>query len=579
MKRFFSILLCLFVLGVFTPDALNCKETRQALPDESGFISIEPITFYFHYGSHTNRLMLKSSEARIWFSFHAADLDSTAKPLFIFFNGGPGSATTSGLMSMYTSHFTLDNQIDSGGGDFFLPNPYSWTQLGNLLYVDSRQAGFSYNLMNQVQDFGSRFREFNSQNFNPFFDGADFIRVILRFLAAHPQLQRNPVIIVGESYGGLRTINMLNILLNYTDYGDGSEMYQDEALVDEIQAHFNTVFPQYRNQVVPPEVISQQFGHQILIQPAISYGYQTQFTDELLLQPGGLIDQYEQETGVTYDPNVHYDPLSFISDVAGRDYYIHSKPKNWLNGFFGNAARLLRFTQNLSLITGMDVSTIEELYASSRSNAYRVFDPEYDRTLLPGNPSPMIQFHFLEPALQEAQDIKVEPGDMSLVFGTLQPWDRYYLSTNFHANWAFHVFNVAKVRGYEVDMYNARFGRMFLKNVAHVNTFITYAPLDLVVYPDAIPPSLAMEEDILESVQHVKQPLNGEERPGHIILEYRPSAFPDLPNVGIRIIRFPLYAVSCHAVSLTQPEELITDVSIWLKENGIDVDLEKRGIK
>ncbi len=516
--------------------------------------------------------MLKSSEARIWYSFHAADQNCEEKPLFVFFNGGPGSATHSGLMSMYTSRYTLDNQIDSGGGDFFIPNPYSWTQLGNLLHIDARQAGFSYNLMNQVQDFGARLREFNSQNFNPFFDGADFIRVILRFLADHPELQKNPVVIVGESYGGIRSINMLHILLNYTDYGDGSEMYQDQALVSEIQAHFNTVFPEHQNQIVPPEVITRQFGHQILIQPAISYGYQTQFTDEMLLQPGGLIDHYEQETGVTYDPDVHYGPMYFIRDVAGRDVYIHSKPRDWLNGFFSNAARLLRFTQNLTLVTGMDVTTIDELYASARSNAYRVFDPEYDRTLLPGNPTPMIQLHFLEPARQEAEDIMEEPGDMDAIFGTLQPWDRYYLSTNFHANWAFHVFNIAKVRGYEVDLYNARFGRMFLKNVAHVNTFITYAPLDLVVYPDAIPPSLAMEEDILESVQHVMQPLNGEERPGHIILNYRPSAFPDISNIGTKIIRFPLYEVSCHAVSLTQPEDLITDVSSWLRENGIDVD-------
>jgi len=579
MKRFFSGILCLFFLGLLLSGDIECKKDRQSIQNEAGFITIEPILFYFHYGSYTHRLRLQSSEARIWYSFHAADQDGWKKPLFVFFNGGPGSSTHSGLLSMYTSRYTLDNQIDSGGGDFFIPNPFSWTQIGNLLYIDARQTGFSYNLMNQVRDFGARFREFNAQNFNPFFDGADFIRVILRFLAVHPQLQRNPVIIVGESYGGARSINMLHILLNYTDYGDGSEMYQDKALVDEIQAHFNAVFAQYQNKVVPPEVISQQFGHQILIQPAISTGYQAQFTDELLLQPGGLIDQYELETGVAYDPNVHNDPLSFISDVAGRDIYIHSKRRGWLDGFFMNAARLLRYTNNLILMTGMNVTTINELYASARSTAYRVFDPEYDLSLLPFNPAPRIQSHFLEFARQETQDIKAEPGDLALVFGILQPWDRYFLDLNYHAYWAFHVFNVAKVRGYEVDFYMARFGRMFLKNVAHVNTFITRAPLDLVIYPDAIPPSLAMEEDILESVQYVKQPLNGEERPGYIILEYRSSAFPDIPNIGTKIIRFPLYSVSCHAVSLTQPEELITDVSIWLKENGIDVDQENRGVK
>jgi len=572
MKRYISFIVCLLVLGLSSTGILPCKETLQALQNEAGFTTIEPITFYFHYGSHFPRLVLKSSEARIWHSFHAADQDSEKKPLFVFYNGGPGSASSSGLMSMCTSRFSLDNRIESGGGETFIPNPFSWTRMGNLLYIDARQAGFSYNLMDQVQDFNSRLKEFNSQNFNPFFDAADFIRVILRFLARHPQLQKNPVVIVGESYGGMRTICMLHILLNYSDYGNAQEMYQDEALVEEIQTHFNTVFPEYQNQIIPPEVITRQFGHQILVQPAISYGYQLYFTDQLLRQPGSLVYQVGQEVGIPYDPNVHGDPLDFLSVVAGRDLYIYTKPRGWLNGFFSNAGRLLRSTQNLMLITGMDVTSIDHLYASARTRAYRIFDTDYALNFSEEDVRPIIKFHFLDPARLEADDVRQEPGDMSAVFGTLRPWDRYFMGTNYHANWAFHVFNVAKVRGYEVDINDPRFGRMFLQNVAHVNTFITNAPLDLVVYPYAIIPTLATYENILESVQHVKHPLNGEERPGHIILKYLPSAFPNIQNLDMRIIRFPLYAISPHAVPLLQPEEILSDVSRWLRERGIDVE-------
>lgn len=574
MKRIYSVVLCLFAFLLFNPTAVECKESIQALQNEAGFMAIEPITFSFDYGSHFSRLELESSQARIWYSFHAADDKSTEKPLFIFFNGGPGSATSSGLMSMYTSRYTLDNTIDSGGGDVYIPNPYPWTQLGNLLYIDARQAGFSYNIMSEfrsLNDEGVRFQEFNSQNFNPFFDGADFIRVLLRFLARHPELQSNPVVIVGESYGGMRTICMLHILLNYTGYADGQEMYQDKALVAEIQAHFDAVFPQFQGQVVPPEVISAQFGHQVLIQPAISYGYQLEFTEELLRQPGSLAYQLGEEVGVPYNPSIHDDVFDFVDNVAGRDLYIYSKPQGWLGGFFGNAGTLLRYTQNLTSVTGVDVTRIDGLYASARPRGYRVFDTNYDLSLLPGTPTPMVKFHFLDPALQEAEDLSQVSGDMSAVFGALQPWDRYFLRTNYHANWAFHVFNVAKVRGYEVDIYHPRWGWMFLQNVGHVNTFVTNAPLDLVVYPYAIPPSLAMYDDILESLLHVEHPLFGEARPGYIILNYRSSAFPHILGLGTRTIRFPLYAHSCHAVSLTQPEELLEDVSSWLADHGIDV--------
>lgn len=78
---------------------------------------------------------------------------------------------------------------------------------------------------------------------NPLSLGLIFIRVLLRFLVAHPNLQRNRVVIVGESYGGIRSTVMLHILLHYQDYGNGRSIYQDPSLVQEIQNHYNHVFP------------------------------------------------------------------------------------------------------------------------------------------------------------------------------------------------------------------------------------------------------------------------------------------------------------------------------------------------
>jgi hypothetical protein len=572
MKRLFFLILCLLALGSSNSGTLQSSK-HLAIRNEAGFIDIEPIGFYFHYGSFFSRLDLQSSQARIWYSFHAADKRSEEKPLFVFFNGGPGSATSSGLMSMYTGRYTLDNSIDNGGGDHYISNHVSWTSMGNLLYVDARQAGFSYNQMMFANDYNARFREFNSQNFNCFFDAADFIRVVLRFLADHPQLQDNPVIIVGESYGGTRALTMLNILLNYADYGNGQEMFQDPALSLEIQSHYDVVFPQYRGQVVPPEVIADQFGHQILIQPTCSFGYHQQVTEEIFNRPGSVIYQIGDEVGIPYDPDIYEDPYTFVSEVAGRDLYIYSKPRDWLGGFFGNAGTLLCTTQNLSLVTGVNVTAIPELYASERSNAYRIFDTAYEFDLMPDDDvDPLTKFLFLASARMEASTVRQEPGDLTSVFGILQPWDRYFIRTNYHANWAFHVFNVAKVRGYDVHYYDNRFGRMFLKNVAHVETFITNAPHDLVVYTPALPQSLTRHEDILESVQHVKRSTEGEDRPGKIILNFRSSAFPEIQDLDTRTIRFPIYTKSCHAVSLTQPEDLFADVSSWLKEKGIDIE-------
>lgn len=563
MKHSILPLISLFIVLIAIPYA-----TAQPLQNEAGYMEIEPIHFYFHHGSHFNRLVLKSSEARIWYSFHAADKPNEKTPIFVFFNGGPGSATSFGLMSMYTGYFTLDNQIEDGGGDSYTANPVPWTQMGHLLYIDARQAGFSYNMMNNVQDEGFRFREFNSQNFNSFFDAADFIRVLLRFLAVHPELQDHPVVIVGESYGGVRTISMLHILLNYSDYGNDQETFQDPALVDEIQTHFNAVFPDHSGQVVPPHIITRQFGHQILIQPAISVDYQRATSWPMLKQPGSCLYQIGQEVGIPYDPLAYPDIFHYVQDIAGRDLYMYVKPKYWLDGFFNNAGVLLRTVQNLAQLTGVDVTAIEELYAASRGRAYRVITTDYPLTLEPKIEDPMTRVLFEIPAHLEAPHVRQEPGDIQEVFGVLQPWDRYFIGSNYHANYAFHYWNVAMIRGYDIHSWKPRYGHMFLKNVAHVHTFITNAAYDLVIYAPAIPFALGKHTDIIQSTQHIKT--GGDVRPGKILLNYKTNAFSDLPTLTTKTIRFPFYDKSCHAVSLTQPLDFYFDVFNWLQSHGFE---------
>ncbi|MCJ7682571.1 MAG: S10 family peptidase [Candidatus Aminicenantes bacterium] len=569
MKKIVHVLLILLFIFCLNGFGQTGRPPLQNLHNEAGFITIEPVDVYFHFGDFLNRLSLTSASAKIWYSFHAADDSPEDKPLFVFFNGGPGSGTSSGLMSMNTGRFTLDNTIEGGGGDVFIDNPFSWTRMGNLLYIDARTAGFSYSLHDQASNEMVRFQQFNAQNYNPFFDGADFVRALLRFLTRFPSIQSNRVVIVGESYGGIRSTVMLHLLLNYTNYANGKEMYQDPALSSEIQAHYNRIFPQFADQTVPPSVITRQFGHQILIQPAITMRYQRELADALLRLPGSIIYDLGREIGIPYDPNVH-DPDYFARYIAERDLYIISKPRDWLNAFFINAGRLLRTTNNLSRMTEVDATQIFSLYAQTRTSAYKIFDANYTYDVAAMSNHWLDDFHFLQPAQEEMRRTLQESGDMEAVFGRLQPWDRYFLGSNYNANWAFHYFSAAGARGYEVYYSQPRFGRMFLKNVAHVHTFITNAKYDLVVYANAIPPALAQHDTIISAAEHDRLP-GEEDRPGRIVLHYQPGAFPDIPDLTTRSIRFPFYSKSCHAVSLTQPEDLFSDVRIWLIQNGLDV--------
>lgn len=580
MRRLLKIFLIVFLIYVFSVENLFCISGNPLLKNESGFITIKPVTFYFHQGSYTNRLQLTSSEACMWYSFFPADHNGKYKPLFLFFNGGHAGATSSGLMCSNTSPWTFNNETKDVEASF-IKNPHSWTRMGNLLYIDSRLAGFSYGLMSNPGDGNARYREFNSQNFNMYIDAADYIRVLLKFLSIHSDLQKNPVILVGESKGGTRSTIMLHILLNYMDYGNGKEIYQDQELVENIKTHFNRVFPEYNNQTVPTEIIAGQFSHQILIQPAIARGYELQVTGEMFEMEGSVIYQIAAETGVEYIPcwkknpaDVECDPytnaLDFVELVAKRDIYMYSKPAGWIFGVFQNAALALQYTGNLMKVTGVVVTDIRELYASSRANAYKINQINSSQTRQLNRYMWYELMHTAEPPSGKIPEIGDFSGDLNLVFGELRPWDRYFLWLNYDAA-EVYAWNIARFKGYDITYFSPKCGRMFLKNVVYVNTFITNAPHDLVVYTKALPRTLRLYTDILERSVHYHEGETVDNRSGQIILTYHPDAYPDIANIGTRTIRFPLYAFSSHAVSLDQPADLYDDVAAWLSNTSLTI--------
>ena len=580
-NRVIGLLVLIISLGFAISESLPAQ-TQQ----EAGFCTLEENNFHFQSGSYFNRIALRSSQTRIWYAYQPADSDPASSPLFVFFNGGPGGATSSGLFSANTGRLCVKYDNGSAGGSLE-ENPASWTRIGNLLHIDSRTTGFSYSLMDNPGDDSLRRAEFEGQNYNSFTDAADFIRVLLRFLADHPQIQKNPVILVPESYGGIRTNVMLHFLLYYQDYSTGGAVFQDESLVQEIQNHYNVVFPEYSGQTVPPGVIARQFGHQIMIQVAISRPNQRQVAVQMLESPGSPLFQLAAETGIPFIPwaeqpgstgtptpskimNNIYDYL----DSIDRDPYIHSKPANYFMDFLSAAKDLLTHYDSLSRMLGVDPANIPGLHESSRSNAYKIRSIDDDGL-------EMDLSEFLGPPQEDQLSVlefaPTGEGDLSSVFGSLQPWDRFFIELNYDVSTAF-VYHRMYFLGYGDKIYWAqsqRLGEMFLENAAWVNTFITNAAFDVVVYSPAIPAALALHTTHLNYVDYDATGPPGAQRPGQILLFYKSSSVPG-STVTQRTIRFPFYPQSGHAVSLTQPAEFLSDVIVWLRMTGLDVNDSQR---
>jgi len=208
MKRIIPILtLLLWTTFWFGGASALLAQTQP----EAGFCFLEENDFHFHTNSYFNRLALRSSQARIWRVYQPADDDPVSTPLFVFFNGGPGGATSAGLFSANTGRNAVSVDPQTGEGSIII-NPHSWTRIGNLLHIDARTAGFSYSLTD------------------------------------NPPLQQNPVVIVVESYGGISFVNPKDFNL----LSKAEQQYNDIYFIKRLryfEGYFVNDFPEIRETI------------------------------------------------------------------------------------------------------------------------------------------------------------------------------------------------------------------------------------------------------------------------------------------------------------------------------------------
>jgi hypothetical protein len=504
-------------------DTCTCSDTGWAcdcppLQPEAGYIELGPVDFLIGAGA---KAQARSSDpARLFYSFRPADPD-TQGPLFVLFNGGPG-ASTGTLMAFGTGPIHQDPGP--------VANPGSWTTLGDLLYIDARGAGFSYNLDDDPADIDTRSAAFGLDNYNSYLDAADFVRVVLRFITAHPQLATREVVIVGESYGGVRATIMLALLLRRGDYdSDGPGLYDDPALVDEIDTFLTARDPDL---AWTPAEVATLFPRQILIQPTLG-GEQRVFAGQLLDLPGSPVFQLAAELGLPFTPCSEQGPaclpwqnaVDFVEDVAARSRYDLQASNTWLSNLFAAEKATLSHLPTLAQVLGLDPATIPQLPADQRLGAFRMIG------------------------------VGSYPADGGTItaLGPLPAWDRYYIPFLAESNNAIRS-TIADHVGIGPD--DPHFIDLFLRNLVHVDTFITAAARDIAIYAPSIAPTLESHDTIVAKVDTL---------PESMVVHYHPTAFPDDPDApqGTRTIRFPAYDAS-HSVALDQPVALRDGLAAWL---------------
>lgn len=516
---------------VITPD-----EDIPVLPleFESGFIEIAPNSYTLDGDN------LTSGAARIWYNFQPADEKPAEKPLFVFFNGGPGAATML-LFTYNTSKMTGDQayaDID------VVENAFNWNRMGNLLYIDARMTGFSYGMIDNPSSASARNNYFRPENFNVYVDAADFIRVILGVLERHPEIQSNKVVLVGESYGGTRATAILNILLNVRDYAAGNRNFYDENLFAAIDSHFRKVYPEMSADP-HKEVIKQQFFATVMVQPLIAGEKQFQASGELLEIPGSPIYEVETETGVNYSPCSQYNPgcephnnaLQYLQK-AGRDMYSYRRPYNWLFDYTDPGAQKMVELNLFKKLIQNDPAEIDWLYASNRTKAFRYSGGYLKNAVADISRVPLsvrTEIEYNKNAIQP-----MLAGNLDQTFGVLPSYDEYFIDLHTDVTSIFYYASTTP--------YSDINGDMFLENLRDVRTFITQAEEDIIIYAPGLPLSLKEFDGVSD-----------------VTVDDNDFTVKYTDNTEVTV-KFPFFPASSHSVSVNQPEQFYNEVNEWLSE-------------
>lgn len=470
---------------------------------EAGFLQLDTETYKAEFMTRT------SPRHRVWYSFQPAQSSPATKPLAVFFNGGPGSGTSPLLFAFNTAPMTLDPQRT--GGAAIATDPDSWTQFANLLYIDAPDTGFSYpvSVSGSQADVGTDMDR----------DAGMFVSVIMRFLLRHPALQATSVIIVGESYGGSRAQFLLNDIYDYGSLTRVTAAYNDAQVSADEAAYFTAVFGTATPTVAQ---VATKFNREFLIEPVV-VGKQ-QYDDGQSTAPG---------TGC-----INSDPQCWQSvppHLGNCDPYNCDQPANWSTNLETSAVQsLVSSVATLNTALGVDATTIQWLYASQRTGAYK-----HNST---GS-------CFSSPALTST-------------FGALGSNDCYLLTLNDNVTEDYGAGTSNMSQNWDTDVRGIELGQAFADNLlSGVRTFITVSAFDRVVWTPSIPDAY-------------NQVIGDGDMPILASVLYQPGTpyTPPLSALGQSLFNYtagvteavamPVYQAG-HTVTQRTPAALLADAIVW----------------
>ncbi|XP_020577911.1 serine carboxypeptidase 1-like [Phalaenopsis equestris] len=180
LLRFLSLL---FLTTVSLLSALPENALVSHLPGFSGTFPSK------HYSGYVT--IDEKHGKNLYYYFVESEGNPVKDPLVLWLNGGPGCSSFDGFVYEH-GPFNFKPGVKAGSLPELLLNPYSWSKVSSIIYLDSPAGvGLSYSLNRSDYITGDLKTASDSHQF------------LLKWFELYPEFLGNPFYISGESYAGV----------------------------------------------------------------------------------------------------------------------------------------------------------------------------------------------------------------------------------------------------------------------------------------------------------------------------------------------------------------------------------------
>ncbi|XP_074363080.1 serine carboxypeptidase-like 17 [Apium graveolens] len=194
------VILILSTLQINLLELCFSQTVIKTLPGYSGVLPFRLETGYVGLGDE--------EDLQMFYYFVESERNPSDDPLMIWITGGPGCSSPRTFF-YYTGPLKFDYANSYGKLPQLEVNPYSWTKVANVIFVDPPNSGFTYTKSKATY-----------RNSDTLMAATIYEFLIMKWLENHPKFLNNQLYISGVSYSGISVPVMVQNIVNGNEAGN-----------------------------------------------------------------------------------------------------------------------------------------------------------------------------------------------------------------------------------------------------------------------------------------------------------------------------------------------------------------------